>query len=72
MIYLKTFKLSDVRNKNTKISCLITAILIHGFYDFCLSAGDATLIMILIVFLIALDIRAYNTVKASSAQDMHL
>ncbi|MCQ2373804.1 MAG: PrsW family glutamic-type intramembrane protease [Phascolarctobacterium sp.] len=46
--------------------------LLHGFYDFCLSAGDAMLIMILIVFVVALDIRAYNTLKASSARDVHL
>lgn len=51
---------------------LWTPVLLHGFYDFCLSAKQESLMLVFLVFIVVLDIRAYKKLKAASRADRHL
>ncbi|MBR4211806.1 MAG: PrsW family intramembrane metalloprotease, partial [Oscillibacter sp.] len=44
-------------------------VLIHGFYDFCLSAEDAVLIGVFLVFEIVITILAFRRVRKFSRED---
>ena len=44
-------------------------VLIHGFYDLCLSAGDETFIIIFFVFEIIVTVWAFRTVRKLSKED---
>ncbi len=44
-------------------------VLIHGFYDFCLSAGDDFLIGVFLVFEIVITILAFRRVRKFSRED---
>ncbi len=44
-------------------------VLIHGFYDFCLSAENETLLLVFFAFEIVVTIRAFRTVRKASRED---
>lgn len=46
--------------------------LLHGFFDFCLSVKDGSLVLVFLIFLIILDVRAYRKLKLASKMDTHL
>ena len=56
------------RDHHLRLS-LITPLLLHGFYDFCLSTGYDFLILVFYVYVIVLDIIAYKDIKKMSAED---
>lgn len=67
----KRYEMTGQRGKCRR--CLRRAlwvpVLIHGFYDFCLSAEDEFFIMLFFVFEIIVTTLAYRTVKKFSRED---
>lgn len=48
---------------------LVVAVLLHGFYDFCLMSGSDLLYGFFFVFVVLLDVVSIRTVRRESAQD---
>ena len=48
---------------------LITPVLLHGLYDFCLSTGYDILIFVFFVYVIVLDVVAYRAIKRMASED---
>lgn len=63
----------DVKGeKRFKRMALFQPILLHGFYDFCLSTGMTLLMIIFFVYVVILDIMAYKKIKKLSLEDEQL
>lgn len=48
---------------------LLHSMLLHGFYDFCLSTGYDIFMLVFFVYVIIIDVRAYKAIKRMAAQD---
>ncbi len=48
---------------------LLQPVLLHGFYDFCLSTGYDIFIIVFFIYVIILDIRAYRAIKKMAKDD---
>jgi len=46
--------------------------LLHGFYDFCLSTGYDIFILVFFVYVVLLDIRAYRAIKRLAESDYRM
>lgn len=63
----------DLRGRDSNLKqALWTPVMLHGFYDYCLSANSDILILGFIAYVVALDIKAYKKLKFASANDTHL
>ncbi len=51
---------------------IIIPVLIHGFYDFCATYDNAELSVVFLIYIVALDIFAYRSVKKFSRQDIEI
>ena len=58
-------------NRNMKLS-LWVPVCLHGFYDACAFIGGSFLTIVFYIFLIALYIISFRTVKRESAEDRYL
>ncbi len=58
----------DKAEKNRHLALWIP-VLIHGFYDYCLSTSYDLAIIIFFVFIIVMDVVAIKRIKASSKED---
>ncbi|MBR0409686.1 MAG: PrsW family intramembrane metalloprotease [Eubacterium sp.] len=47
-------------------------LLLHGFYDFCLSTGYDIFILVFFVYIIILDVKAYRRIKKLAAEDYRM
>lgn len=52
------------------VLALVVPVLIHGFYDFCLSVESTVLILIFYVYIILLDIFAFIKVRRYAKEDV--
>lgn len=63
----------NLKEKESNLSqALWVPVLLHGFYDYSLSANNEMLILGFIAFVIILDIQAYKKLKYASANDKHI
>ena len=75
--YYGEAKLGDVRNipeyrSRNLLFALLLPTLIHGFYDFALSAESGIFTLIFIVYVIVLDIIAIRSIRRFSREDISL
>ncbi len=66
--YYSTYNNSSVE-KSMKRRALLIPILIHGFYDFCLSMDNGYMALVFLVFVIIMDVIAYRSLKQYSSSD---
>ena len=74
--YYGIAKMKAVQGDNSGMSwslkqALWVPTLLHGFYDYCLSGNDEMLMLAFLVFVIALDFKAYKKLKEASLGDHH-
>lgn len=63
-------QMGDEANKSRHLRLsILTPVLLHGLYDFCLSTGYDILILVFFVYVIILDIMAFRSIKNMAAQD---
>ncbi|MGI6212364.1 MAG: PrsW family intramembrane metalloprotease [Anaerovoracaceae bacterium] len=51
---------------------ILMPVLLHGFYDFCASSRSTTLILAFYVYIILLDIIAFNQIRRFSREDQRI
>ena len=62
--------IGDEAQKNYHLRySIITPVLLHGLYDFCLSTGYDILIFVFFVYVVILDFVAYRAIKRMAAED---
>jgi len=75
--YFGEAKMCEVTGNSKGMSSNLTQALwmptmLHGFFDYCLSADSDTMILTFLVFIVAMDIKTYKKLKAASANDTRL
>ena len=48
---------------------MVVPVLLHGFYDFCLFTQNSTFIVIFLIFVVALDVVAFRSIRQYSRED---
>lgn len=76
-IYYGQAKLHDFRGekkacKRNLFLAVFMPLLMHGFFDFCLSADSALLIVIFFIYIIAVDIIMFRKIKKYSSEDTRI
>ena len=56
-------------SKQHSINALVTAVLLHGFYDYCLMSNFEILYYVFFVFVVILDIVSIKKIKTEAAND---
>ena len=56
-------------SKKQMLWALVIAVILHGFYDYCLMSNNEMLYYVFFVFVVILDIISIKTVKKESAND---
>jgi hypothetical protein len=52
------------------ILALVVPLLIHGFYDFCLSTENTVMIIIYFIYVIIIDVLAFIKVRRYAKEDV--
>jgi RsiW-degrading membrane proteinase PrsW (M82 family) len=60
------------REKKYLILAVLHPMLMHGFYDFCLSTGSDIFGIIFFIYVIVLDIFAFRSIKKMASGDIRL
>jgi len=77
-IYMGTFyddaKEASLRDKHGKcifylFVSLLVPVVLHGFYDFCVSVEDEYMLIIFLVYIVLLDVIAIRNIKAIARED---
>lgn len=72
--FAKQCNLQDdiVQEKSYLRKAVLHPMLLHGFYDFCLSTGNDMLILVFLVYVIVLDILAFKKIRKMAREDYKL
>ncbi|MBQ9156751.1 MAG: PrsW family intramembrane metalloprotease [Eubacterium sp.] len=60
------------RTKQYLLRAVVHPMLLHGFYDFCLSTQSDIMMIIFFAYVIILDVRAYRGIKRLAAEDYRM